>query len=149
MSIENARKARASQALDKQIRTSTGQVMTKRAWLDGLRAKGGKLRTHRERNYAAEEKLREKLDRQGRGWSIPTGNPNHPLTKEYNAERAGLKDGIYKEELVIETPDGVFVTVAKFEADFFLKGGGQPQPSLTGVIDLGAPRYLSSPRKGS
>ena len=149
MSIEDARKARASQALDKQIRTSTGQVMTKRAWLDGLRAKGGKLRTHRERNYAAEEKLREKLDRQGRGWSIPTGNPNHPLTKEYNAERAKLKDGIYKEELVIETPDGVFVTVAKFEADYFLKGGGQPQPSLTGVIDLGAPRYLSSPRKGS
>lgn len=117
MGIEVARKARADQSLDKLIRHD-GQTMTKRAFMDRLRAQGGQIIVRRERSEVAEEKLRRKIEQQARGW-LPIGNPNHPEMRAHNALKAKLADGVFKEKTYVMLPSGSHFEVSKAEADYF------------------------------
>lgn len=124
MSIATARAARAQQSLDKQVRLSTGEVVTKRDLMRRLHAQGATLKPWRKHKPVAEEALRAKVERLSRGWSVPIGNPNHPDTIEFRALEARLKAGVYEDVLTVETQDGVFYEVSKAEADYFASLGG-------------------------
>ena len=127
MGIEHARKARAAQSLEKLIRLDSGAVVTKREFLDRLRAQGGTLVTDRQRQYAAEEKLSHEVARMAN--RVPIGNPNHPETREYYALRDKLKAGIYKDRLLIRLPTGTFYEVSKTEAEYFEQRHGDMKMS--------------------
>ena len=147
MSIEDARRARASQSLDKSIRLDSGEVITKRRWIDRMRAQGGVLRTFKEHAYDREEKVARDIERLGR--NVPFGNPNHPETRAYEAAKAKLKASLDRERQMVETSDGTLHELkTQAEIDYFRRAES-PAPRLTNVVDLGAPRYFSSPRKGS
>jgi hypothetical protein len=145
MSIEDARRARASQALDKKVRLDSGEVITRRAFMDRLRTQGGKVIVRREENHAATEKLRRDIERRAR--SYPMGNPNHPETLEYHALRAKLDAGIFKEKTYVMLPSGTHYEISKAELDYFEGRTGSRAADLSKVIDLppSGPRLLSSP----
>ena len=121
MTIENARKARAEQSLDKHVRLSTGEILTRRAFMDRLRSQDGRIVVRQERNEAAEEKLRRDIEGRERGWSLPIGNPCHPETIAYMALKDRLKAGVFKEKTYVELPSGSFFEVSKAEADYFAR----------------------------
>lgn len=123
MSIETARAVRASQSLDKQVRLSSGEVVTRREMMRRLHAEGAKLSSYRKHHPVAEQKLREQIERLDRGF-VPIGNPNHPETIEYLALKAKLKAGVYTDVVTVQKPDGVFWEVSKAEAEYFSSLGG-------------------------
>ncbi len=116
--IDLARKARASQSLDKPIRLDSGEVVSKRAWIDRLRRQGGKLTVHTEHRYDAEDKVDREIERLGR--NVPFGNPNHPETRAYEAAKTKLKASLDKSRTMVETPDGILHELkSQAEIDYF------------------------------
>ena len=126
MSIEDARRARASQSLDKSIRLDSGEVITKRRWIDRMRAQGGVLRTFKEHAYDQEEKVARDIERLGR--NVPFGNPNHPETRAYEAAKAKLKASLNRERQMVETPDGTLHELkTQAEIDYFRRARSRPR----------------------
>jgi len=120
-SIERAQKARVEKTLDK-LMTFDGRTMSRRDWLDHMLTHG-KLKVFREQRYDAEEKLKKDLERMAR--SVPFGNPNHPETKRFNELKTQLKEGLYKERVGIQLPNGTFYELNKTEIEYFEGRGGK------------------------
>lgn len=114
---ETIAERRARVVLDKKIRLSTGEVVTRGEFVDRARRNGGKLVIAKVRQEKAEEKLRLDFERARR--RAPIGNPNHPETQEMYALRDRLRDGIFKDDYRLFFPDGTFYSVTKIEADYF------------------------------
>jgi hypothetical protein len=76
--IAGAQRARLEQMLDKPVRLSSGAVVSRRQWLQDLRAQGAVVKTFTERQYKLEDKVSREIERLGR--NVPFGNPNHPDT---------------------------------------------------------------------
>lgn len=104
--------------LNKQFRYDEG-VMTRREWLKMWQVKGAKVIEENKRNYAAEEKLRESINR--RKLTIPWGNECHPLTKEWNEDKITLAAGIYKTVYYLREPEPSRISydITKTEFDHF------------------------------
>jgi hypothetical protein len=116
--IEHAQKARISQSLDKPVRLDSGEVISKRLWIERMRRQGGVLKTFREHRYEAEDKVNREIERLGR--NVPFGNPNHPETRAYEAQKAKLKASLDKERQMVETPDGILHELkSQAEIDYF------------------------------
>lgn len=103
--------------LNKVFRFEEG-TMSRKDWLKLKMVQGCKVEERTRRNYAAEEKLQNWLDREKR--EVPLGNPNYPSTKYYLEEKERLANGIYKTEYVLNesTGSGVF-DITKTEFDYF------------------------------
>lgn len=114
--ISDAQKAKATKHLDGLVSVG-GRTITRRQFMEDLHRHGAKLTLNRERDYKAEEKLTEKIWRLGQ--RVPLGNPNHPETREWLELKNALKSGVYKEKLMIKTPDGTYYDVSKTEANYF------------------------------
>lgn len=94
-------------------------VMTRGEWIGLMKNKGARVEQKEVRNYAAEDKLRDSIDR--RKWSIPFGNECHPLTREWNEDKERLKKGIYKTVYrLYENPnESAGYDLTKIEYDYF------------------------------
>lgn len=107
---------RSESILNKKFRFAEG-IMSRREWLNMWRIKGAIVEEKRVRNYAAEEKLKDKIDWQR--MNVPLGNHNYPSTKEYLENKAKLEAGIYKTEYRLLIPDNSLYDITKTEYEYF------------------------------
>jgi hypothetical protein len=115
--ITLAQKARQEKVLNTRIRLSTGETLTRREHLDRMFEQGGFVKTFTERRYDKEDDVRDKIARLAS--YAPIGNPNHPETKQYYAEKARLEESLNKVRTGIQLPDGLFFEVTKIELEYF------------------------------
>ena len=126
--IEHAQKARIEKSLDKPVRLDSGEVISKRLWIDRMRRQGGVLKTFKEHRYDAEEKVAREIERLGR--DVPFGNPNHPETRDFEARKAKLKASLDKERQMVETPDGILHELkSQAEIDYWQRAIEPPAPA--------------------
>lgn len=90
--------------------------MSRREFMELNRRKGATVEICNERQWAAEEKLREKLDRHPDKFC---GNPNWPPHLEYKKELARLNAGIYKTVYYMRFDRGTSQEITKAEFDYF------------------------------
>ena len=117
--VSKAQRARLEKSLDKPVRLSSGQVVKTRDWLDDLRAKGATLKSYTEHQYGREDKVKSEIARMGR--NVPWGNPSHPETVSFNAEKARLLASLDKTRTGVELPepDRRFFELNKTELEYF------------------------------
>jgi len=101
--------------LNKQFRYPEG-IMTRREWLKMMQVKGWQPEERTIRNYAAEGKLKEWLQKEK--MNVPWGNPNYPSTKHYLEEKQRLEAGIYKTEYLLKLGNSIY-DITKTEYDYF------------------------------
>lgn len=103
--------------LNKVFRFEEG-IMSRRDWLKIKSTQGWKAEERTRRNYAAEEKLQNWLDREK--FNVPLGNSNYPSTKIYLQEKERLINGIFKTEYALTEVNGSGVyDISKTEFDYF------------------------------
>lgn len=128
--ITKAQRARIEQMLDKPVRLSNGQVVSRRVWIDGLRAQGGVVKVIHERKYDQVDKVKDKIERMGR--NVPWGNPNHPDTIRFNDEKARLLASLDGERTIVSLPDGRFHELNKSKLEYFQSAPAAPPGTTVG-----------------
>jgi len=114
---KNIQDYKKESTLNKIFRYPEG-VMSRREWLKMWQVKGATVEENNVRNYAAEEKLKDSIDR--RKFNIPWGNSCHPETKKWNEDKALLAAGIYKTVYCLREPGGRgSYDITKTEYDYF------------------------------
>ena len=109
---------RAEATLNKVFRYPEG-VLSRKDWLKLKLSSGCTCESKQVRNYAAEEKLREYIDR--KKWNIPWGNECHPDTIHWMNEKKRLQEGIYKTEYLLTESEGYCFVITKTEYDYINK----------------------------
>ena len=117
MSMSTLQQARADSVLDKRIRDTDGEVMTRRAWIGKRLGQGWKPSAVAVPDTAAIAKLEKELDYLRRVKWEPSGNPNWPDTKRFYAIKQLLADGPKKLEYKLVSGDFQSV-VTKTEYDY-------------------------------
>jgi len=122
--ITKAQAAREAKYLDTVVNFASMGLMTRRQFIHRAHADHAKIVVHRERQYDKEEKLDRDLHRMAQ--HVPFGNPSLPETKRYYELGAQLKAGIFKEETLMEFPNGLLFKISKTEIDYFHRSEDDP-----------------------
>ena len=111
--------ARANAVLDKRIRDTDGEVLTRRDWIHKRLNQGWKPVNTDVPDTAATTKLEKELDYLRRVKWEPSGNPNWPDTKRYHAIKQLLTDSPKKAEYrLVDTSGDIQTTITKTEYDY-------------------------------
>lgn len=116
--IKNAQQAKAEKYLNSFVRHNN-KIMSVKEWLQELTHDGFFPCIETVRDYAKEEKERERLRKVYSSWDFPFGNPNHPMVKKYNEDKEELDKGIFKTVYIMRNETFSYV-ITKTAYDYLM-----------------------------
>lgn len=124
--------ARAEKFLDTRVLTEQFGVVTRREKLDRRREAGYVVRIVSIPDHAAREAAERRahtMMRADNGWGVPTGNPRHPRTIEYNALLKTAKTAMVDEYRHEHPVGGTYYLLSTFEYQYLTRTAASTPPS--------------------